>query len=186
MRAAILLAVAVLTRSVLAQQIQVSVCNGPRALAESVVRRAKAEVQAVFRLSKIGIEWLDCQNLAGSHPFVVRIRADRPPGTAGPLSLDAMGRAFLAKDGGGYIVDAYIQSVREIGDYYQADIAVLLGVVIAHELGHLLLGQGHAPSGVMLSRWGSAEVKALTQRRLTFTREQRAKMQRLLSGGVTP
>jgi hypothetical protein len=97
-----------------------------------------------------------------------------------------MGRAFLGADGRGYVVDAYIQSVRETSDFQTADLAVLLGVVIAHELGHLLLGPGHAPSGVMRSAWGSREVRALTQRQLAFNREQRAKMQRLLSGGVTP
>jgi hypothetical protein len=116
--------------------------------------------------------------------LIVRLRADKPPRSAGPSSLDALGRAFLGKEGRGYLVDAYIQSVRETSDFHSTDVAVLLGVVIAHELGHLLLGPGHTPTGVMRSRWGNPDLKALSQRHLKFTSEQRAEMQRRLSGGV--
>jgi hypothetical protein len=185
MRAAIVLALAVLTRSVfVAQQINVSVCNFG-ALSQSVVRQAKAETQAVFRKSQIQIEWSDCDQATGSPSFIVRLRADKPPQTAGPSSLDAMGRAFLAKDGHGYLADTYFQSVRELSSFHGTDAAALLGLVIAHELGHLLLGPGHTPNGVMRSAWGSRELRALSQRWLTFNREQRAKMQRRLSGGDT-
>jgi hypothetical protein len=185
MRATVLLAAAVLTHSVVAaQQIQVSICN-PGALTESVVRKAKGETEAVFRASQIRIEWLDCDHVAGSKALIVRLRPDKPPGTAGPASLDALGRAFLGKEGRGYLVDAYLQSVRETSNFRDVDVAMLLGVVIAHELGHLLLGPGHTPNGVMRSRWGGPDLRALSQRHLKFTREQQAKMQRILSGGDT-
>src|SRR5690348_6338100 len=95
------LAAAVLTASVVAaQRISVSLCN-QGALTESVLRRAQAEAQVLFRSAQIRIEWWDCHQLAGRHPFIVRLRADKPPRRAGPLSLDAMGRAFLAEDGSG-------------------------------------------------------------------------------------
>jgi hypothetical protein len=185
MRATVLIAAAALTHSVLAaQQIQVSICN-LGALTESVVRKAKGETEAVFRASQIRIEWLDCDHVSGSKALIIRLRADRPPQTAGPLSLDALGRAFLDKEGRGYLVDAYIQSVRETSDFHTTDVAMLLGVVIAHELGHLLLGPGHTPTGVMRSRWGSQDLRALSQRHLKFSREQQAKMQQRLSGGDT-
>jgi hypothetical protein len=183
MRATVLLAAAVLTRCAFsAEQINVSICN-LGGLKESIVRQAKAETQAVFRPSQIRIEWSDCDQVAGSHSFIVRLRADKPPQTAGPSSLDAMGRAFLGKEGNGYLADAYFQSVRELSDFHGADAAALLGVVIAHELGHLLLGPGHSPNGVMRSAWGGRELRAVGQRWLKFNRDQRDKMQRTLSGG---
>jgi hypothetical protein len=185
MRATVLLAGAVLTRCVFAaEQINVSICN-LGALKESVVRQAKAETQAVFQSSQIRVEWSDCGQVTGSHSFIVRLRADKPSQTAGPSSLDAMGRAFLGEDGSGYLADAYFQSVRELSNLHGANAAVFLGVVIAHELGHLLLGPGHTPYGVMRSSWGSRELTALMQRYLTFNRDQRAKMQRRLAGGDT-
>src|SRR5690242_7916211 len=129
MRATVVLAAAVVTGSVFAgQQIEVSLCN-PGTLTESVLRRAMAEAQAAFRAAQVTIEWSDCHQLEGRHPFIVRLRADKPPRTAGPLSLDAMGRAFLSTNGRGYLVDAYIQSVRDISKYHGADDAAVLGVV---------------------------------------------------------
>jgi len=181
MRATLVLAAAVLTHCVFAaEQVNVSICN-LGGLKESVVRKARAETEAVFRPSKIRIEWSDCDQPSGPRTFIIRLRADKPPHTAGPSSLDAMGRAFLGKDGSGYLADAYFQSVRELSDLHGADAAALLGVVIAHELGHLLLGPGHTPNGVMRSAWGSREMRAVGQRWLKFNREQRAKMQRMLS-----
>jgi len=186
MRTTVVLAAAVLARCVFAaEQINVSICN-LGGLKASVVRQAEAETQAVFRPSQIRIEWSDCDQVTGPHSFIVRLRGDKPPQTAGPSSLDAMGRAFLGKDGNGYLADAYFQSVRELSNFHGSDTAALLGVVIAHELGHLLLGPGHTPNGVMRSAWGSRELRAVGQRWLKFNRDQRAKMQRQLSGGDTP
>jgi hypothetical protein len=182
MRSRVVLAAAVLTRCVLsAEQINVSICNFG-ALKESVVRQAKIETQAVFRSVGIMIEWSDCDRGGESQGFIVRLRADRPLLNVGPSSLDAMGRAFLGKDGRGYLADAYFPSVRDLGDFHSTDTASLLGVVIAHELGHLLLGPGHTPSGIMRSVWGGREMRAVGQRYLRFNREQGAQMQRRLAG----
>ncbi len=186
MRATVLLLAVFLTRSLgVAQQISVAVCNSG-ALTESALRRAEAEAQAAFRSAQIKIEWSDCLDLAGRYPLIVRLRTDKPPRRAAASSLDAMGRAFLDQDGKGYIADAYIRSVREMSNFHGADASLVLGFVIAHELGHLLLGPGHARTGVMSSAWGGRELRALSQRWLRFNAEQRARMQGVLSGGVTP
>ncbi len=88
-----------------------------------------------------------------------------------------MGRAFLPEHGAGYLADAYFQSVQDLAGRHQIDAEVLLGFVIAHELGHLLLGPGHAPDGVMRARWNISELKALRQRWLQFNRSQRLQIQ---------
>jgi hypothetical protein len=50
----------------------------------------------------------------------------------------------------------------------------LLGCVLAHEIGHLLLNsRAHSPEGVMIAHFGEAEVFQAAQRRLTFTRADR-------------
>jgi hypothetical protein len=48
---------------------------------------------------------------------------------------------------------------------HDGDAGVLLGFVMAHELGHVLLGAGHTPDGVMQAAWG--EMYALRQRWLS-------------------
>jgi hypothetical protein len=49
----------------------------------------------------------------------------------------------------------------------------LLGHVIAHEVGHLLLNQqGHSPSGIMRREWAFADFRDMVSGMLLFTSEQ--------------
>jgi hypothetical protein len=159
------------------QHMNVSVCN-LHGVRESIVADAKAGTEAVFRSAGIDIVWKDCGEFSppdsqesGSW-FVIRLRNDKPPRTIGPASLDVMGRAFLS-DRAGYMADAYYQAIRDVAGQYQGEAAgELLGFVIAHELGHLLLGPGHAPGGVMRGGWGLREMEALRKRWLTFNKNE--------------
>lgn len=63
---------------------------------------------------------------------------------------------------------------------HDADADALLGLVIAHELGHLLLGPGYVDDGVMRAAWKKDELEALRQRRLRFTKSQRERIQQEL------
>jgi hypothetical protein len=42
---------------------------------------------------------------------------------------------------------------------------------MSHELGHLILGAGHTPDGVMQAFWGQWQMNALRQRWLKFSRD---------------
>jgi hypothetical protein len=54
-----------------------------------------------------------------------------------------------------------------------ADLPVFLGCVIAHELGHLLLGHpGHSATGIMQPQWGRTQLRQAQTGNLVFTREQ--------------
>ena len=167
------------------QQMNVSVCNLDN-VRESVVASAKAETEAVYRSAGVGIVWRDCgefSSLASQalEPwFVIRLRTDKPPRTVGPLSLDVMGRAFVPDTGAGYMADAYYQAIQALAGRYQGDAGVLLGFVMAHELGHLLLGPGHAADGVMRSAWSRREMQALRQRWLTFSKREAPRIRREL------
>ena len=56
---------------------------------------------------------------------------------------------------------------------------IILGCVMAHELGHLLLGSNsHSDRGIMLSRWEVNQVRHLMMGALLFTPEQ-SKLMRL-------
>jgi hypothetical protein len=49
--------------------------------------------------------------------------------------------------------------------------------VMAHEIGHLLLGRNsHSVSGIMRGTWGSAELRAIAQGALRFTRGERKRL----------
>jgi hypothetical protein len=54
------------------------------------------------------------------------------------------------------------------------DLERLLGCVLAHEIGHMLLNSNaHSPEGIMIAKFGDAEMRKAAQRRLIFTRSNR-------------
>jgi hypothetical protein len=58
-------------------------------------------------------------------------------------------------------------------DHAESEITIVLGGVIAHELGHLLLGtNGHSRAGIMQPRWEPNQVQQLMMGSLLFTPEQ--------------
>jgi hypothetical protein len=90
-----------------------------------------------------------------------------------------MGKAFV-EDAGGYMADAYFQAIQAASEKHHGDSGVLLGFVMSHEMGHLLLGAGHAPDGVMQAAWGHRQMDALRQRWLRFNEEGAARVRRAL------
>jgi len=50
--------------------------------------------------------------------------------------------------------------------------------MIAHEIGHLLLGpNSHSPSGIMQARWEAEQVQQLLKGALVFDKRQAARIQ---------
>lgn len=68
----------------------------------------------------------------------------------------------------------YEHAVRRAkSDDAEFEIPMILGGVIAHELGHLLLGSNrHSDVGIMQPRWTRSQVRQLTKGMLLFTTEQ--------------
>ena len=59
-----------------------------------------------------------------------------------------------------------------------AGLPVILGCVMAHELGHLLLGDpGHSATGVMQPRWGHFQIHQALTGNLLFTHRQEIRIQ---------
>jgi hypothetical protein len=166
------------------QHMNVAVCNLD-GVGEAVISRAKAETELVYRSAGVTIVWRECATfptpaeLERDPWFIVRLRTGKPPLTVGPASLDVMGKAFV-EDQGGYMADAYFQAIQATSELHRGDSGVLLGFVMAHELGHLLLGPGHAPDGVMQAAWGQKQWDALRQRWLRFTEEGAGRVRRAL------
>jgi len=157
------------------EDMNVAICN-LGGVSETIVSQAKGETDLVYRSAGVRILWRECAEFSASVPkegapwFFIRLRSDKPPRTVGPASLDVMGKAFV-DDRGGSVADAYFQAVQATSQLHNGDAGVLLGFVIAHELGHLLLGAGHTRDGVMQAAWGRRQTDALRQRWLKFGKE---------------
>jgi hypothetical protein len=52
--------------------------------------------------------------------------------------------------------------------------AQLLGPLMSHEIGHLLLGSNDSSEGIMHDQWGPEEIKRAVTDRLVFTPQQAA------------
>lgn len=66
------------------------------------------------------------------------------------LETDIYGVAFLDEFGSGAYSDVFYDRIAELHHRGRASEATILGIVAAHELGHLLLGShAHSPVGIM-------------------------------------
>ena len=173
------------------QRIQVAVCN-MNGVSDPELSRAKTEAELVYRNIGVSIVWGGCTAFRGSWfpaltpTFVIFLRNDRPAATFGPASLEVMGEAYVDIHGGGNTAEVWVPAIRTHADLYHADPGVLLGYVLAHELGHLLLGPGHTPDGVMQAVWGEKQIDALRQRRLRFSSDSAGRIRQALAERAAP
>ncbi len=103
----------------------------------------------------------------GPAGFTVRIL---PRSLASPEHAHLFGFGTLPKDGRlGFYTGVYADGPATLAkgrDEFQRRI---LGLLIAHEIGHLVLGtESHAHSGIMHFPWNAEELAATAQGRLLF------------------
>jgi len=158
------------------------------------VRAAAAEVtRYIYAAIGVDIVWVDRCPLACHIAFTREAQADT---TDGDLMLtilpDAMtSREFPAGVLGaareeGSVAYAFFGRIRFFAFERNLLPATLLGHVIAHEVGHVLLREGHAPHGLMSARWVDAELLQAKLGRLGFTETQGSRIRSRLGSGAGP
>ncbi|HWI69761.1 MAG TPA: hypothetical protein VNS88_15535 [Nitrospiraceae bacterium] len=148
----------------------------------SVLRQAEREAARLFEAAGIEIQWVscaetdECRHILGPKEFVLHIV---PMGNT--RNDFVFGEAFLGEDGRGQYSDVFFDRLRQAqGD---VDLALLLGAVSAHELGHLLLGShAHSGVGIMEPRWKRDSVRRIGMGTLMFTPEQARRMKTRITG----
>ena len=77
----------------------------------------------------------------------------------------------------GLSAQIFFKQVQDFAYTYEVDLGTMLGHVIAHEIGHLLLpANAHSPTGVMQRHWDKALARDAVQGSLTFTEAQAARL----------
>jgi hypothetical protein len=96
------------------------------------------------------------------------------------LSQATFGSALLPEDGGfGMTAQVCAHCCEELAKGSESLHAAILGHVMAHEIGHLLLGIGsHGPTGLMHVPWRHKELESVAQGTLLFTPSEGEKMRR--------
>ena len=133
-------------------------------------------------LARPACEWPGWNVPCGRPPLTRRDPAERAPEAtdirlrilAAPVQRVFQDSVF------GFAVHPVLASVyydhalrRAKSDDAEFGVPIILGCVIAHELGHLLLGSnGHSDTGIMQPRWEANQVRQLMTGTLLFTSEQ--------------
>jgi hypothetical protein len=71
-------------------------------------------------------------------------------------------------------------AIGKYADHNGLPAANLMAYAATHEIGHLLLGEKHAPSGIMRAVWGKTEYRDMAQRCLGFSTEERQALRQAL------
>ncbi len=161
--------VPVFAATVLEPHLELSVYN--HAKVEFSILSAAAEiVVSVFQKVGTSLIWSSCPGPAcpesfGPNSLAVKVnRRENMPPMKWPNG--ACGVALASADSGFY---AFIDYDCVAASSISAGTGSVLGHVMAHEIGHLLLGdRSHSTAGLMKKRWGVAEQILMQQRRLGF------------------
>lgn len=160
------------------------------------IRASEREASLVFRETGIEIDWQDCRALpdtigeaqawknCGEAAFPKHLHVQIVKRFIG-LSPGVKGIAFLSADGSGVQADVFYDEIKGLQTNTDASLVTLLGLVTAHEIGHLLLGaNSHAPRGIMRAEWGRHELESAKRRALLFSMQQSQHMRERLASGI--
>jgi hypothetical protein len=92
---------------------------------------------------------------------------------------ESFGFAMQSEDGNfGTVANVFADRAGELVNHHGIVFGVMLGHLMAHELGHLLLGTGaHSSVGIMHVPWHNKELDMLSRGSMAFTPSQAEQMQ---------
>jgi len=156
-----------------AASITVLVFNFRQAPAQTLAK-AEKEAGRILEQVDVSVTWRDCST--GNEP------CRKGPGRVFVLAMMAgpVQNKFADTISGYAVLPAHLAAVYY--DYLpripgeerdKNDTALILGCVIAHELGHLLLGaHGHSIAGIMQAYWGIEQTRLALMSQLSFLPEE--------------
>ena len=172
-------------------RLRVSVFNDAQ-VSPSVLQAAELRAEAVFAEAGVSLTWLDCGTPGNWHqelgcldvvfPRHLSVRLMRGKQTG---SDDIIGQSFLNEQGEGNYANVYLTPLSSAKALEVIGEGDLLGCVVVHELGHLLLGKNsHSAEGLMRAKWEVWELRAAARGNLLFSKSQSERMRARYSSAV--
>lgn len=157
---------------------------------EDVLQKAEDVTTGIFQKAGVNFVWFTC---ARNGKFSDKASCpDAMDTTDLILSIvsHSMSKGLRGKDEvGGLAVDApddfsghawvFFDRAKEAAAKHLLNLANVLGNLVAHELGHLLLGSSsHSKIGLMRARWSHEELIAANRGELSFSAAERERIQK--------
>jgi len=154
------------------------------------VKAAERQAGRIFSAAGFLTQWVNCPGTGSTidtpnacnqplapNEIVLRLISES---TNEPYRDTVFGSAVVPLVASVYVNYAVRSAKRDNAEF---EVPVILGSVIAHEIGHLLLGlNSHSATGIMQKRWERKQLQLVTTGNLLFTAAQgksmRAEMQR--------
>jgi hypothetical protein len=161
------------------------------AVSSEVLALTEAEASRIYQQAGIEIEWLDCplatkdasqfpacQVPPGPTKLALRILS-QPMTERLRQAEDSFGFAMIPDDGTFAVVaNVFSYDAEQLANRRGMRHGVILGHLVAHELGHLLLGAGsHSSHGIMHVPWRLKELETIAQGLMVSRPEEAEEMQ---------
>jgi hypothetical protein len=157
---------------------------------DDVLAQAQAEVTQIYRQAGVEIVWLasvsplDDTDADREPWFTVAILSRRQAERLHPaLMRDGVGVALNGPTTRAHMAYVFYHRVERLTGGNGLHLAPLLGIAMAHEIGHLLLPyKVHSPTGLMRRNWTKADLRLAQRSGLFFTAAQSQLILRGLAG----
>ena len=140
-----------------------------------VMDRALDEVARIYAEAGLTVRWIDTAHLAEAAE-----QRGRGPQFSVHIVMNALGygragsqvMGVALRTPGGAKAQVFLKQVQDFARLFRVDLSTMLAHVIAHEVGHLLLGTRHSPTGLMQAGWDKRLMHEANRGALTFTEAQ--------------
>ena len=152
-------------------------------LSDQTLTKSEIEVNRIFRHAGVGLFWfrwggrksdaippIICGGSPEDYGLVLKLIPEKMAERFHPISKEL---GFAAGTQAWVFVDR-VRALSESHDFF-----IVLGDVMAHELGHLLLGPGHSATGIMRASYGSNTLLNAEFGWLLFTPKQARDLRKL-------
>jgi hypothetical protein len=148
---------------------------------------AEEQAREIYRRAGVETVWLNCspklektepESCYFSDSLHLTLKIIAPAMNAQIRDrVDVLGTAYPGDTGVGYFAYVFYDRVQELAVRQRLGHA-LLADVMAHEIGHLLLGSNsHSVSGIMCSHWNNDQLRSIGEGAMAFVPSQ-SKMMR--------
>ncbi len=150
-----------------------------------VLTGAERNAAQVFRQAGVDVGWVNCDERKSeaacekiSHADLIVHMIPR----ARTLSGEVFGVAFVENSAGVY-ADVFVDPIQRLHEQDRTvSLSPILGDVLAHEIGHLLLrSNAHSREGIMQAHWQAEQLHRVAKGQMRFTKEQAIKMRTRVS-----